>query len=87
MSCSCEYGQCNQSFGCPVRSTPVIPTFKQCAKANICLSETSDCHCDAKAIKEYSRMTLCVQVLLWVVVVSFAVMACYRNPELLRSFF
>lgn len=32
-------------------------------------------------------MTLCVQVLLWIVVVGFAVMACYRHPELLRSFF
>ena len=86
MSC-CDYNQCTGAHGCPVRSTPVTPTFKQCAKANICLSETSECHCDAKAIKEYSRMTLCVQVLLWIVVVSFAVMACYRHPELLRSFF
>lgn len=87
MNCCDDYGQCKQGHSCPVRSTSVIPTFKQCAKANICLSETSDCHCDAKAIKEYSRMTLCVQVLLWIVVVGFAVMACYRHPELLRSFF
>lgn len=69
MSCNCEYGQCNQSFGCPVRSTPINPPDS------------------SKEIETYSRMTLGVQVLLWIVVLSFTVMACYNHPELFRIFF
>ena len=50
-------------------------------------SQTDACPCDSEMIKNYSRMTLGVQVLLWIVVICFAAMVFYRHHELLRSFF
>ena len=47
MSCNCEYGQCTQSHGCPVRSTP-LPG--DCLKAKQCLSANGDCPCN-EAVK------------------------------------
>lgn len=77
MSCNCEYGTCNGSFGCPVRSTP---TPSACAKAKQCLSQTGECECgialasDSPVIS-YEQMARAVLVLLIAVLLAIFGMA------------
>lgn len=74
MNC-CEYGQCVQGPGCPVRTTPAPGA---CIQARHCLSQTGDCHCEVLEAADKDTLTplsLLDRALL-VVVVICAVMAC-----------
>ena len=95
MSCNCEYGRCNQSFGCPVRAHPadgyIVPTGKpmpkECLKAGTC--QADPCHCETldKPIAQASLIGFWAGVLFWVCLAVFLTALCWQYPILLTQFF
>lgn len=82
VSCQCEYGQCNQSQGCPVRSTP-LPSA--CLKAKQCLSDDATCPCES-AIKADEPLMLPLSAVdhgfIWGIVICLSMALMYAVTAL-----